>query len=60
VREELVPEPHALVGAFEQARDIRDRELAPVLCIDGPEHGRDRRERIVGHLGLRIRDPAEE
>ena len=58
--EELVPEPDALARALDQARHVRNRELPAVGPVDRAEHRRQRRERVVGHLRLRIRDPPQE
>ena len=60
VREELVAEPDALVRALDEPRHVGDRELASVGRLDGAEHRRDRRERIVRDLRLRVRDPPQE
>ena len=58
--EELVPEPDALARPLDQARHVGDRELAAVGAVDRSEHRRERRERVVGDLRLRVRDPAQE
>ena len=60
VREELVAEPDPLARAFDQAGDVRDRELAAVRRLDRAEHGRERRERVVGDLRRRVREPAQQ
>ena len=61
VGEELVPEPDALARAFDQTWDVRHRQLArSVRRVDGAEHRRQRRERIVGDLRPRIRDAGQE
>ena len=60
VREELVAEPDALARALDQARDVRDRQLPPVGRVDRAEHRLERRERVVGDLRLRVRDPAQQ
>ena len=46
--------------AFDEPRDVRDRELPRVRALHGPEHRLDRRERVVGDLRLRIRDATKE
>ena len=58
--EELVPEPDPLARALDQAGDVRDGELGAVRRLDRAEHGRERRERVVRDLRLRVRDAAEE
>ena len=60
VGEELVPEPDPLARALDQPRHVGDGQLAAVRAVDRPEHRRQRRERIVGDLRLRVRDPAQE
>ena len=60
VREELVPEPDALARALDQAGHVGDGQLAAVGPVDRAEHGRERRERVVGHLWLRVRDAAQQ
>ena len=60
MREELVTEAGSLGGAFDEAGDIRDGELPRLRAVDGAEHRLDRRERVRGHLRLRVRDPAEQ
>ena len=60
VGEELVAEPDAGARALEQAGHVGDGELAAVVGLDRPEHGLDGRERVVGHLRLGVRDPAQE
>ena len=60
VREELVTEADALARAFDQSGHVCDRQLAPVRRVDRPEHRRKRRERVLRHLGPRIRDAREQ
>ena len=60
VREKLVAEACTLGGALDQPRNVRDDQLGAVRRVDRPEHGLERRERVVGDLRLRIRDPREE
>ena len=60
VGEELVAEAHALARAFDQTGNVGDGELAAVGRLDGAEHGLKRRERVVGDLRGRVRDPPEE
>ena len=43
------PEPGALVGALDQARDVGDHELA-VVAVERAEHRLERRERVGGDL----------
>ena len=58
VGEELVAEPRALGGALDQARDVGDHELAALVVLDRADRGLERRERIVGDLGLGAREAA--
>ena len=58
--EERVPEPDPLARALDQPRNVRDRELCAVRCLDGAEHRLERRERVVGDLRRRIRDAAQQ
>ena len=60
VREELVAEADALARALDQSRHVGDDELAAVGRLDGAEHRRERRERIVGDLRPRVRDAREQ
>ena len=60
VGEELVPEPDALARALDQPRHVGDRQLPAVGAVDRAEHRRQRRERVVRDLRLRVRDPAQE
>ena len=60
VGQELVAEPDALARALDQARHVGDRQLATVGAVDRAEHRCQRRERVVGDLRLRVRDPAQE
>ena len=53
-------EPDALARALDQAGHVGDGELAAVGRLDRAEHGRERRERIVGDLRARVRDPREQ
>ena len=55
-----MPEPDALARALDQARDVGDDELASVRRLDGAEHRRERRERILRDLRPRVRDPREQ
>ena len=59
VGEELVPEPRPLGRAFDQPGDVGDHRL-PVLALDRPQHRRERRERVVGHLRRRPRQPPQQ
>ena len=58
--EELVPEPDALARTLDQSRDVGDGQLRAVRRLDRAEHRRERRERVVGDLRLRVREPAQE
>ena len=60
MREELVTEPDALARALDQPGDVGDDELAAVRRLDGAEHRRERRERIVGDLRPRVREARDE
>ena len=59
VRQELVPEAGAAAGALDQSRDIGDHELS-LFAVKRPEHRLQRRERIVGDLGLGARQAREQ
>ena len=59
VGEELVPQPRPLGRAFDQPRDVGDHRLA-ILAFDRPQHRRERRERVVGHLRRRPRQPPQQ
>ena len=59
VRQELVAEAGAAAGALDQSRDIRDHELS-LFAVKRPEHRLQRRERIIGDLGLGARQAREE
>ena len=52
VGQELVAEAGAGAGPLDQSRDVGDDELA-ILGVEGPQHGLERGERVVGHLGVR-------
>jgi hypothetical protein len=55
--QELVSEAVPFARALDQPGDVRDGELTRrVRRVDGAEHRRQRRERIVGHLRLGVRD----
>ena len=60
VGEELVAEADPLARALDQPRHVGDGQLAAVGAVDRAEHRRQRRERVVGDLRLRVRDPAQE
>ena len=60
VGEELVAEPDAFARTLDQPRHVRDHELPAVGRLDRPEHGLQRRERILGDLRLRVRDAREQ
>jgi hypothetical protein len=57
--EEAVADAHALMRALDQARNVGDDEFARVDTGDA-EAGMQRREGIVGDLGLRGRHRSEE
>ena len=46
--------------AFDQPGDVCDDELAAIRGLDRAEHRRERRERILGDLRPRVRDPCQE
>ena len=54
-----MPQAGALGGAFDQPRDVGDHRLA-VLAFDRPQHRRERRERVVGDLRRRPRQPPQQ
>jgi hypothetical protein len=56
-----VTEPDSLARTFDQARHVGNGQLTgSVRGIDRAEDRRERRERIVGDLRLRIRDACEQ
>ena len=52
-------EADALAGALDQTGDVRDRELPAVRGVHRAEHRLERRERVIGDLRLRVRDPGQ-
>ena len=60
VSEELVAEADALARPLDQPRDVGDRQLPAARRVHGAENRSERRERVVGDLRLRVRDPAEQ
>ena len=56
VGEELVAEPGARARALDQPRDVGEHELA-LVGLDRAEHRLERRERVVGDLRPRARQP---
>jgi GTP-binding protein len=60
VAQEAVAQPRALGGALDEAGDVGQDEAAAVLEPDDAQVGRERRERVVGDLGLGARDAGEE
>ena len=56
VAQELVAEPGAFGGAFDQARNVGDDEALLGRDADDAEIRMQRRERIVGDLRPRVRD----
>src|SRR6266511_315638 len=60
VTQESVPQPLALGRARNETRQIGDDERAVLVHPDDPESGLERRERIVGDLGLGRREPGDE
>jgi hypothetical protein len=57
--EELVAQACAVSGALDEPRDVGDRELPCGWPVDHAEDRLERRERIVRHLRLRVRDAAQ-
>ena len=53
-------EPDALARALDQPGHVGDDELAAVRRLDRAEHRLERRERILGDLRPRVRDPREQ
>ena len=60
VAQELVAEPAALAGAFDQAGNVGDHEVGLVVERHDPEVGLERGERVVGDLRLGGRDHADQ
>ena len=60
VAQELVAEARAFGGAFDQSRNVGDDEAASFVGAHDAELRRERRERIVGDLGPRRRDRADQ
>ena len=60
VGEKLVTEARAVGRAFDEPRDVGDGELSLLRPVHDSENGLERRERIVRHLRLRVRDAAQE
>ncbi len=60
VREELVAEADALARPLDQPRHVGDGELPAVGPVDRAEHRAQRRERVVGDLRRRVRDPPQQ
>ena len=59
--QELVAKPHALAGALQQPGHIGQGEhIALAGPVDHAQHGLERGERIVGHLGFGVREPAQQ
>ena len=58
--EEAMAEPVPLVRPFDQSRHVGDDERAIARQADDAEVGRQRRERIVGDLGLRRGDARDD
>ena len=59
VGEELVAEPRPLAGAFDQAGDVGEDQLA-LFALEHAEHGRERGEGIVGDLRSRACEAREQ
>ena len=57
---ELVAEADTLARALDQPGNVRDRQLSAARRVHGAENRSERRERVVGDLRLRVRDPAEQ
>ena len=60
VLQEAMPEPCALRGPRNETRDVGEHERGFVADAHETEMRRERGERIVGDLGLRARDGADE
>ena len=59
VAQELEAQPRAGVGALDDAGDVGGHEALLVL-LDDAQHRRERRERVVGDLGARRREPRQQ
>ena len=59
VGEELVAEPGARAGAFDQPRDVGQDDL-PLVGLDRAEHRLERREGVAGDLRLGAREPRQQ
>ena len=57
--EEIESESVPLRRALEQTRNVENGDLAVDGEIHNAEHGLDRRKRIVGNLGLGVRDTTQ-
>src|SRR5262245_61109299 len=60
VGKEIVAEADTLARPLDQPGDVGDDQLPAVGRLHRAEHGLQRRERIVGDLRPRVRDPREE
>ena len=60
VCQELVAEADSLMGALEQAGHVGDRELPSIRALDRAQDRCDRGERILGDLGLGVRDQPQQ
>ncbi len=56
MRKEVVAEARAARRTLDEPRDVGQHELA-VLAVQGAEHRLERRERVVGDLRRRPRQP---
>ena len=58
--QELMSQTHALGRALDKSRDIRDDKAASALQIHDAQVRRQRREMIIGNLGLGVRHPGKQ
>ena len=59
-RKKRWPRPCAFAGAFDEAGNVGEHEVAPARQRHDAEVGHERRERIVGDLGTRARHGGDE
>ena len=60
VSEELMPEASAVGRSLDEPGHVRNGQLPVLRAVDHAEDGLERRERVVGDLRLRVRDPPQE
>src|SRR6185503_8402277 len=60
MREKRVTEADTVARTLDQTGHVGDGQLCSVRRLYGAEHRLERRERVVGHLGRRVRDAAQE